>query len=250
MNLDRFRALAPAALKKSIAQAIAYGPMDAGLRAIFPAGVPHYGNRIPARRRGQAASLFFGLYERAEIYMTRKLLPPGMDVVELGGSLGANTCLIARKSRRVVCVEADPGLAADLEATLSRNGLSNVSVVPKAIASGRSAATFSKGNTNLGGHLGSEGIEVPATSLTELLEEHGFGEYALVSDCEGAEVGILREEPHALARCRVALIEMGGAWDGQAYTPDQVEQMFLANGFRQTYRYGACAAFVRESEGR
>lgn len=241
MNLDPLRALTPAGLKRAVVQAAASPPVDAVLRSLFPKGVPHYGSRIPATRPGQAARLFFGFYERAEIFMTRKLLPPGMDVVELGGSLGANTCLIARKSNRVVTVEADPKLAERLRDTVARNSLTNVTVVGKAIAVGRESVRFETGATNLGGHLGDHGIEVPATSLTALLEEHHFGDYALVSDCEGAEVEILLKEPGALDRCRVALIEMGGL----GFSPDQIETMFLDLGFERRYRYGPCAAFVR-----
>jgi FkbM family methyltransferase len=164
-----------------------------------------------------------------------------MDVIELGGSIGANTCAIARKSRRVITVEADPALAVQLTETITRNFLSNVTVVPKALAVGFDTVLFERHANNVSGQLGHRGIAVPATSLTALLREHGIGDYALVSDCEGAEVEILKKEPEALARCRLALIEMGGL----GYSDDDVAEMFEGLGYRITYRRGPCAVLQR-----
>lgn len=239
-TLDALRLATPTSLKRAAVGLITAPPVDKGVRALFPRGVPHYGSRIPPSGPRTAALLFFRLYERAEIYMTRRFLPRDMDVVELGGSLGANTCLIARRSRSLVSVEADPHLAANLRETVAANGLGNVTVIAKALAPGREAVSFRSGHDNLGGHIGVGG-EVAATSLTAILNDHGIGEFALVSDCEGAEARIAIEEPEALVRCRIALVEMGG----KEHSPDEVEALYLGLGFRRVYRHGACAAFVR-----
>lgn len=242
LTLDRVRGLTPAGFKLALARALTSPPMDRLVRQAFPDGVPHYGSRITPAGQGTAAALLFGLYERAEILMTRKFLPPGMDVVELGGSIGANTCLIARKARRVLSVEADPNLAERLRATVTANGLPNVTVIAKAVAGRQGGVGFQRGADSISGQLSPNGITVPAVSLSSLLTDHGIGPYALVSDCEGAEVEILKEDPEALSNCEIALVEMGGL----GFSPDDVERLFIQIGFRSIYRHGPCAVFERD----
>jgi FkbM family methyltransferase len=190
-----------------------------------------------------AAKIFFGVYESAEIRMTKRFLT-AIDVVELGGSIGVNTCHIATRAARVITVEADPALCDHLNLTLSSNGLA-ATVINAAIDYTGKPVKFTRRTSTLNGRVGTTGIDVPAKTLHDILVEYRVGPYALVSDIEGAEVGILLNDADALESCVLVLIEMGGAYLGQEYGPDEVAEMFDARGFSQIYRYGHCAAFVR-----
>lgn len=250
--LDRARSLAPKRLKAALF-GLATGPLaDRLVRSFSGRYVRHHGARIDVEGTspGTAAKLRFGLYERAEIALIHRFLDPGMDVVELGGSIGAGTCQIARRAagRRVVCVEADPALARRIEANLAANGLANVAVVAKAIDySGADHVGFG-GDHELGGRIADGGTKVPTITLAALLREHGIGDYTLVADIEGAEIALLLHDADALRTCRAILIEMdGGTYKGRRYGADDVERLILGHGFVRIHRHGPVAAFRRGS---
>jgi FkbM family methyltransferase len=248
---DRIRKAAPAGIKARLAHLLASPALGAAVRRFFPAGVPHYGCRIPLRGPEDdiaAAKLFFRLYERAEIFTIRRYLPANFDVVELGGSLGVATCQIARRlapGRRVISVEADPALAAQIERTVKRNAFTNVAVVAKAIHYGALTARFG-GESSLGGRIGGGDKHVETITLSILLSARGVGEYVLVADIEGAEVPILLNDAAALALCRMILIEIDGGQVGEKfYSVNEVADMIAALGFVTRYRYGPVVVFER-----
>lgn len=61
------------------------------------------------------ASIFWGLYESAEIRFVRRYLDPDLDCLELGSGIGLVSRVIAvslRPGRRLVCVEPREDLLA------------------------------------------------------------------------------------------------------------------------------------------
>ena len=82
---------------------------------LFQEKIPHRGCRIDtsAKRMDATdkAALFFHFYERSEIDQTIAYLDNNYDVIELGGSIGANSTQIVRRvinTAKVIIVEADP----------------------------------------------------------------------------------------------------------------------------------------------
>jgi hypothetical protein len=49
-------------------------------------------------------------------------------------------------------------------------------------------------------------VDVPATTLHQLLDDHGFRRCTLICDIEGAEVELVRREARTLSQCVETLI--------------------------------------------
>jgi FkbM family methyltransferase len=248
--LDRARSLAPRSLKAALFGLVTGPAADRVVRALSGDTVRHHGMRIAVdgTSPGTAAKLFFGLYERAEIALVHRYLDPRWDVIELGGSLGAGTCQIARRlpDRRVICVEASAVLAARIESNLGLNNLANVSVVAKAIDYSGADHVFFAADHDLGGHISESGTCVATTTLAALVAEHGIADFTLVADIEGAEVPLLVHDEAGLRSCRAILIEMdGGVYQARRYCADDVERLILDRGFERIHRHGSVAAFRR-----
>lgn len=205
-------------------------------------GVPHHVH----------AAVFWRLYERAEIGLIHRHLPPDLDVVELGSSLGVTgTHILARlgPTQRLVAVEANPGLLDPLRRALADP---RAQVVHAAIAPETSGptVTFEVHPSNLRSRVGGPGtgqlVEVPTTTLSALLHEHAIGEFTLIADVEGAEAGILFGEPDALDRCRVAIIELHATtWGEEHLTPDRLDGRFRDLGFRCVDRARSTSVYLR-----
>jgi FkbM family methyltransferase len=199
------------------------------------------------------AALFWNVYESSEIRFVRRYLRSDLDTVELGSSLGVMACQIRNrleKSRKLVCVEANPRLRAVIERNLALNGFAgNTEVVTAAIDySGASTILFGEGADTLRGRKGEQGTAVQAMTLEQLLNDHKIGAYALVSDIEGAEAGFVLHGKKALASCQQIVIELHDPIvDGKRVTvDDMVRSLIHDHGFRQVDRYGAVCVFDRQ----
>lgn len=165
------------------------------------------------------ALIFWGFYEKPEVRFVKRYLPQDTDVIELGASIGVVTSHIAKKlgqARKIVSVEADPRLVPLIQRNVSLNAPgANVAVVHGAIDySPDNPATVHLrfGDSNLSGgvaHGGSlSGTDVPTIRLSDLLTRHRVDRFALVSDIEGAEVGLIEGDPEALTKCSLLIIEL------------------------------------------
>jgi FkbM family methyltransferase len=196
--------------------------------------------------------LLFRAYESAEYRFVHRYLLRDHDALELGGSIGVMTATIRGlldSDRRHVVVEADPRLARILRRNLELNGRHGVAVEEAAIAYGTRHVRFAIGPTSLGGKIDDgkaqgETVEVPAVTLSELIERHSLDDFCLVSDVEGVEWQILREDAAALARARRIIIE---AHDRDGYGGHEafLDELPRAIPFRQVDRYGCVAVFDR-----
>ncbi len=205
------------------------------------------------------ASLFWGFYEKAEIKFINRYLRRDLDAVELGGSLGVVTCQLRKRiddCRRIVCIEANPELAALIRRNLNLNQLNeNVSVIAKAIdyeAPGQGEVFFVSGEDSLGGRVtrrqtAENGFVVEETTLSQILHEHNIADYVLISDVEGAEVGIAMCEGEALKRCKQAIIEFHAAtFEGNAVSVEQMCRVFIdVHGFKLRDQHREVCVFER-----
>jgi FkbM family methyltransferase len=250
----------PLRTKIIVARALCSKPVGRAVSTAFRNRIPFYGTTIdtsaPSVPESTKASLLFRLYETAEVRFVRRYLPPALDVVELGSSIGvmgAQVLRVQEPGRRLTCVEANPDLLQPLRAN-TKDGGSRVRIVHGAIHYPEGACEtvgFVHGDSNLDGRVGgfSAGrqVQVRAFTLSEVLRESGFGHYALVCDIEGAEAGIVVYDKAALASCRLAVFELHETnFEGQTYTVDRLANQLLdVHGFELVDRYGPVLVFGR-----
>lgn len=212
---------------------------------------------------GMVASIFWGIYESAEIRFLRRHLRPDLDVVELGASLGVVSAEVSRlqaPGHKRVCVEANPALVSILRQNVAANAPGrDVSVVHRAVDYGpeRAPVRFFFGDSSISGHTvapAGDPVEdekydlVPAVTLGELLSEFDIGPYALVCDIEGAEAGFIAHDAEALAACRQLIIELHDVSNSElgATVESMREALIQRHGFRQRDRHGPVFVFERD----
>lgn len=222
-------------------------------------GVPFRGTRIRTERRLSFAGplLLTGKYERAEIDFVRRYLPRNLDVLELGASIGANSCQIAKHlepGRRLTCVEANPALMHVLRANLARNVPERQVQVTHAVVGEEAGTAFFSPRQNSLVSLASDAeagsVELRCETLASLVAKHCPGDFSLVSDIEGAEAAFLGDS-ESLSRCRFMIIEAHPAQRGdRALSIEEVIALPLRGGrWRIKDRYGAVVAYERCSHG-
>lgn len=206
------------------------------------------------------ALLFWRLYESAEMRFVNQYLRRDLDVIELGSSLGVIACQIRRRineSSKLVCVEAIPELADQIDVNLNINALNKgVSIVRKAIDYGSPRGhtiSFARGKSTIAGKIACRQDQgghliIETTTLSQVIGEHGIGDYVLVSDIEGAEAGIALQEKSALRNCKQIIIELHPTnFNDLEIDADQMCEIFInVHGFTLRDRYGPVCVFEKQ----
>jgi FkbM family methyltransferase len=250
-------------LKAAVADGLCHPAVGRFLSFAFSGRIPslrfrgfRLDTRAPSVTPEIVAMIFWGIYESAEVRFVKRYLRSDLDVVELGSSLGAVSCHIALRQhagRRLVCVEANVNLVPVLQRNVSANAAQSVDVVNRAIGYDGPTVRLELGSDNTTSRVMTAGAhdeaeEVPASTLSEILEEFGVcGDYALVSDIEGAEAGFIDQDPAALSRCRQMVIELHEIEDarGRVTIDDLAETLIKRHGFQLVDRHGAVCVFER-----
>ena len=193
------------------------------------------------------AMLFWRLYETGEVMFIHRFLDSSLDVIELGGSIGAISRHVLSRigPRRLLTVEANP----DLIEAIKNNVGQRASIAHAALAYDKATVAFGVSASSLGGALTTMGtpneriVEVAAKTLRQLREEAGFEEYALVCDIEGAEHELFERETDELRSCKRIIIELHD-------TPSRTihglaEEIQRGHGFRLLGQRGPVYAFSR-----
>lgn len=180
--------------------------------------IPHRGARIDVPESVHsfiASSLFFHLYESAEIRMIRKHLSTNYPVIEFGSSIGGVSCEIARKlagSNKLICIEANPSLIGCLKLNLARNAHGTIFFIKNAMACGTQTTTGSfqiSDNSLISKHIeGQTGLNVNATDIQQIIIENNITAFSLVCDVEGAEVDIFQPPCAGFEHCELLIIEL------------------------------------------
>lgn len=253
-----------ASLKVRVARLLCSPSIGAVARKVLSDRIPSRGLVIetdnPFVRSETVASILWGLYERAEISLVRRCLPLGLDVVDLGASIGvvsSHAASVMKEGSRLVSVEANPGILDLLERNVRRNApWIRHRVVHAAISYGSNTMVdFAVAGRNIDSGLvttGGRGVacRVPAATLGQVLREHGLGEYALIADIEGAEAEVLRWDRGALQRCVVAVVELHRTMvDGRSVEVDELRTGFIGAGFELRHMRGPVCVFVRKAQG-
>lgn len=248
-------------LKMNIARALCAPPIGRLIGRIFADRLPFHGAMIdtsfPFVSPITKAQIFWKFYESGEIRFLHRYLRRNLDVVELGSSIGVMASQVLRlqdPQRRLVCVEANATLIEALARNTAVARPGRVRIVSSAIAYPEREGAhehFALGGSTIEGHMTphktEQSIEVRTTSLSRILSEADVGDYALISDIEGAEAGILEHDSSALARCRQILIELHPTTiAGRAVSvDDMIDILVNRQHFRLLDRHGPVCAFER-----
>jgi FkbM family methyltransferase len=239
-------------MKLALARVLTSTPVGTAIGLAFGERIPFRGEWVDTSFASVTPEvkgmLFWRLYETGEVQFIQRYLGASLDVVELGGSIGAVSRHILRTlgsgsdRRRLVIVEANP----DLLDVLTANVGGRATILHRALAYGASSVSFNISASSLGGALG-EGtgrrVTVPATTLAEVRAEAGFGDYALVCDIEGAEHAMFSNEAEELQRCKRLIIELH---DFEGATAESLARSLESDhGFRKLASRGPVYAFTR-----
>jgi FkbM family methyltransferase len=146
------------------------------------------------------------------------LVRPGAHVLDLGCHLGTFSLPAAARGAQVLAVDAAPEHVRLLSLAAERNGYENLKVVQAAISDPPPAGSGQDLTVrfvvrSIHGHLQtddpeSDGIEVRARTVDDLLDERGWDRLDVVKmDIEGCEVQALRGMSRLFARgCRPAMV--------------------------------------------
>ena len=204
------------------------------------------------------AKLALGFYESAEIRFVKRYLSPGMDVVELGSSLGVVSAHIACKMnrrRRLICVEANPYLLGPIRTNLAINAPDlHVVTFNRAIDySGVPEVALQIGRTNLSSfivrtpaNISKDSIvNVPTVQLRDIVQQQGFSEFALVCDIEGGEIGLLLED-ESIMRAQQLIIELHTTeYKGETWDIVAIQEQIRRLGFRLHDQHGPVCYYER-----
>lgn len=157
------------------------------------------------------ARLALRTYERPERILGRHYLSGCERVLELGGNRGSvSSALLTAlpQSAHLVSVEANDALVKELRSNLLRNcGARRVDVMHCAI-SDRDDVRLEIRDDHWGSRLSETGVTVPGQTVSQIVDELGWDEYALLADVEGAEAGFILGDDPGLRRCRRMVIEL------------------------------------------
>jgi FkbM family methyltransferase len=153
----------------------------------------------------------FRRYEPSETAAVRRIVKPGMTVVDIGANVGYFTILAARlagPAGRVIAVEPDPHNFSLLTKSICTNALRNVIPLNVALGAAPGTARLFCSDANFGDHRlypestgsGRPAIEVPVDTLDNLLAANGVRrvEFAKM-DVQGFEHTVLRGMTQTLA---------------------------------------------------
>jgi FkbM family methyltransferase len=160
----------------------------------------------------------------AETAVVRAGLSPGGTFVDVGANWGYFTLVAAHAvgpGGRVVALEPDPRVHAELRANVARNGIRTVTVLPvaasdragEAVLAGYAEADRNRGVSSLVAAPAGEAAAFPVRTapLDDVLDGLGIGPVDLVKiDVEGAEELVLRGMARGMAegRYRRILVEL------------------------------------------
>ena len=170
--------------------------------------------------------------EYPEQLMTARYLPSDAKVLELGGNMGRNSCVIAsilQDSKNLVVLESDKSSAECLRRNRDCNGFqfhveaSALSKIP----------LVQSGWDTMPSAVDVPGcFRVDTITFDEVQKKYGIVFDTMVVDCEGALYYILRDDPEILKNINLLIIE--NDYLNRSHF-DYVLDVFKKNGFHLVY---------------
>lgn len=167
--------------------------------AVLPTSVRVGNARVMINPKDPVVSgaLTFGVYEKSEIELMRRLCKPGLTMVDIGANVGLYTAIAGLgvgSTGRIISFEPDPESFRYLQNTVEANELSNTLLV-NAAASSESGKTMlftssdNRGDNRMYKNDHADGsIEVDTLKADECLESHGITSVDIIKmDVQGFE---------------------------------------------------------------
>ena len=157
---------------------------------------------ISSQDRYPPVDMAMDRYERETTRQFRRLISPGMVVIDVGAHVGYYTLLAAKQvgpTGKVYAFEPEPVNHGLLLRNVELNGYDNVVVVKSAVSDDAGSTTLYLTGLDNGRHsvyqhnLPENGsVEVPTTKIDDFLELQGWPSVDLIKiDVEGAELDVL-----------------------------------------------------------
>jgi FkbM family methyltransferase len=188
------------------------------IRQIIPARIQLDDVVIVLNQRDAIVSgaLALGVYERFELDLFRKMLRPGMTVVDVGSNIGLYTAVAARAvgpQGRVLAIEPDAENCGFVRENIAANHVENVVVSQCAVGAENATGTLYLNDMNKADHRIYQGYDERRTTsvrivrLDDLLAQHGIEHVDVVKmDIQGAEGQAWRGMDELLAQPDVRLM--------------------------------------------
>ena len=200
--------------------------------------------------------IYMGCYEPLNTHRFKRLLRPGMVVVDVGANIGYFTLLAASlvgQSGQVFAVEPWPENFAILERAIKRNSLVQVRSFQFGLGGEPGVGQISQAdqsvfNNRTASMAGATGISVSVRPLDDCITDWGLKRIDLLKiDVDGYETQILEGALRAFRNrvIRNVIIELNEFWLSKANSsPAAVRSALLAAGFRDLTRSQRLAAFL------
>lgn len=157
-----------------------------------------------------SAGIALGIYEQNMIAHFRKMLTPGMVVVDIGANLGLYTLIASETVQTVIAYEPEPVNAMLCEQTMRINNRRNVKVICSGLSDRCETRILFLHPVNKGKHSlippethtqQKNSVRVPLTTLDESLRKEGISRVDLIKlDVEGWEACVIRGMRETLLR--------------------------------------------------
>ncbi|MEK9569617.1 MAG: FkbM family methyltransferase [Paracoccaceae bacterium] len=203
-----------------------------------------------------AASIFFGIWESAELRFVKKYINNRSGtIIELGSSVGVLASALSKRlnNHNFYLVEASPINVSILEKVVAHlGGNNNFSIINKAVAYNTEAVFFDHVGTisssiyNSGQCKNSSYITTISLSsiVSKIVNENGMSPngFTLISDIEGAEGEIFFNDIDSLSLCKTLITELE---ETDAFSKSVQINMLKAYGFKLQEFYDNVYVFVK-----
>ncbi len=233
------------AVKKVIAYFLQLSFIGLLIRKVYNNVVPFWGVKVYTNsveiKNSIISSIYFRMYESAEVRLIKKYLPMNHKVVEIGSSIGAVSSIISQKTPKYLyLVEPNPYLTDILNRNMLKNSTSDYKIFNCGISGSNTGSIlyFNKGETNLTSYISAYpekiSLEIKSLTLSEIVNYEKLDSFFLVCDIEGMEVEILKEDTESLKNCIGIIIELHQTeYKKKRYTQTDLLQEFLDLGFEK-----------------
>lgn len=179
--------------------------------------------------------------EYPEQLMAMKYIKETDTVLEIGGNIGRNSCVIGsilNDDRRLVVLECGSLYAEQLEHNKINNYF-NFHIEPSALS--KVPLIQKEWNTYVSNDIPPGFTKVNTITFTEICDKYNLNFNVLVADCEGALYQILKDEPNLLENIETIIIENDFT---EIEKKEYVHSVFLDKGFKLEYNkkggWGPC----------
>lgn len=196
-------------------------------------------------------AIVFGIYEYPERVLVERWLPPDLDCVELGCSIGIISRVILKKihsDRKLTSVEACKDLLDLSKKNVSAAGFSDRFIpLHGAVHYQGDFVVFSNHEDHVRGTVRRgalrSGTLTPCVTLSNALQRATSGPYSLVMDIEGSEFDLLANDLDSLGMCQTIIAELHGS----EASINALKATLAANDFELAEAKHSVFVFVRQA---